>query len=205
MTTYQIMRARIADELARDDLTSQIQDAIKSAIAFYQNETFWFNQALDTSTSTVTASQSYNLPSDFLFSSMLESTESSTRSEVEPVSWRRFRELDNNSDQGSPLYYTLFGDGYRLWPTPDKTYSMELSYTKMLATLSASTDTNAWMTHGEMLIRGRAKADLLTNVIRDFDEAAAMKLLELEALRRLRGRHTGRVIGTGRLRGSLCG
>ena len=44
MTTFGTMRDRIADELDRADLTSQIEREIRSAVAFYEKKRFWFNE-----------------------------------------------------------------------------------------------------------------------------------------------------------------
>ena len=39
------MQAAIASELARTDLTTEIQREINNAITFYGNKAFWFNEA----------------------------------------------------------------------------------------------------------------------------------------------------------------
>ena len=41
------MKARIADEFARDDLTEQIALAIVDAIKFYKDQRFEFNESRD--------------------------------------------------------------------------------------------------------------------------------------------------------------
>lgn len=43
MSTLGIMKARIAEEFRRDDLTNDIEDAISTAIEAYKNERFGFN------------------------------------------------------------------------------------------------------------------------------------------------------------------
>src|SRR4051812_17372356 len=43
MTTLAVMKARIASEIARSDLTTQIASAINDAIAIYQKERFRFS------------------------------------------------------------------------------------------------------------------------------------------------------------------
>ena len=44
MTTLAVMKSRIADEISRADLTSQISNAINDAIAMYQTKRFYFNE-----------------------------------------------------------------------------------------------------------------------------------------------------------------
>lgn len=48
MTTYGDMATRIGDELARSDLTSQIQGAIMRAIRNYERLRWWFNEIMFT-------------------------------------------------------------------------------------------------------------------------------------------------------------
>src|SRR3990170_745213 len=63
MSTFGAMQDRIADELARTDLTSQVSRAIQSAIRFYERERFYFNESIGTF-STV-ASQEWYSSTDF--------------------------------------------------------------------------------------------------------------------------------------------
>lgn len=48
MTTYGDMATRLADELARTDLTTQIQGAIMRAIRNYERRRWWFNEIMFT-------------------------------------------------------------------------------------------------------------------------------------------------------------
>lgn len=48
MTTYADMAGRLADELARSDLTTQIQTAIMRAIRKYERQRWWFNETMFT-------------------------------------------------------------------------------------------------------------------------------------------------------------
>ena len=53
MTILSVMQARIADDLARPDITNQIADAINDAIAHYQSTRFYFTETRTASFSTV--------------------------------------------------------------------------------------------------------------------------------------------------------
>ena len=192
------MQNRIADELARTDLTAQIQSAIRSAIAFHESERFWFNEGESTA-STVAGTQAYAVPSDFLEADALTVTVSGTRAPVtlRPWAWMRAVSVTTTS-RGRPTDWSYYADQLWLYPVPDNVYTLTLSYLKRLPALAASGDANAWMTEGEELIRSRAKADLFAHVLRDFDEALAMKQLEQEALASLRAK-AGAKLSTGRL------
>lgn len=48
MSTYGDMSSRVADEMARSDLTTQVQGAIMRAIRYYERRRWWFNQVMFT-------------------------------------------------------------------------------------------------------------------------------------------------------------
>src|SRR5690242_8774481 len=65
MSTYGDLQSRIADDLNRTDLTSQIQQNILLAIQHYKKERFWFNETNATATATTSSAQ-VAAPSDIL-------------------------------------------------------------------------------------------------------------------------------------------
>jgi len=83
----------------------------------------------------------------------------------------------------------------RLYPVPNGAFPLILSYVRSLTTLSADGDTNAWMTHGEELIRLRAKADLYINYLENPGMAQAMDFAEQRVLGRLKSRTLSRMAG----------
>lgn len=195
---YGTMQNRIADEIARTDLGAQIRDAIQSAIRLHESERFWFNES-EATASTVAGQAGYAVPSDFLEADDLTLTVSGNRYPLVPRGYDWLRQVSvTEASRGRPGSWAIYADQLWLYPVPDGAYTLTLSYLKRLAALSASGDTNAWMTHGEELIRARAKADLFANVIRDFDEAIAMKAVETEALANLRIK-SAKKISTGKL------
>ena len=44
MATFGALKAKVADDLVRTDLDTQIADAVNEAIADYKTERFWFNE-----------------------------------------------------------------------------------------------------------------------------------------------------------------
>ena len=93
-----------------------------------------------------------------------------------------FFSSNGTADEGQPTSYDYYGKQIRLYPIPDASYSAVVSGVYALAELSATTDTNAWMTDGEQLIRARAKWELLTHVIKDKEGADMMAEAEAKAL-----------------------
>lgn len=187
MTTYADMYGRILNELTRSDLTSQAKNSIQSAISFYEDTPFWFNDEIATA-STTASTEYYALPSDFRRDRSLTCT---VNGNAYPLKRRSQKTLDNwfiNSTNytGYPSDYAIYKEQFRLYPIPNGTYTLTLSYVKQLSTLSADADTNAWMVEGEELIRSRAEYDLCMRVLKKPDWASLYKGLETEVLDNLK-------------------
>jgi hypothetical protein len=206
MTTFGTMQDRIADELDRTDLTTQIQREIKSAITYYDKHRFWFNEARNISFATVDGTEYYGSTNDsdipnLLFIDTLKiALNASDKYDLERVP---FQEIDSDSqgitlDEGKPVKYAYYAKQIRLYPIPDASYSIYGAGVIALGDLSVTGDTNAWMTDGEALIRSRAKWALFTHVIKDVESARTMKQAELDELSHMVAGTNSRS-GTGRL------
>ncbi len=188
MTTYGTMQARIANEIARPDLTNEIKLAIQSAIDTYAPERFWFNTVRNVTFNTVSGQRAYGASDNAAIPTMakidhLLQTQSSSLFEL-----IRTDELDlellqsPTSTNNKPTHWAWIADEIHFWPTPNGIYATRLIGTSRLATLSADADTNAWMTYGERLIRGAATRILGTDVIKDVDLVRAGAATEEPAL-----------------------
>jgi hypothetical protein len=187
------MKDRIADEINRSDLTTQIGYAIKSAIKVYDKNRFWFNESRSFTFSTVdgqefyTSSDNANIPNLLAIDTVQIAVASTDKYLLERVSYEQMEAVSSNgtTDEGQPTWFCYFGKQLRLYPIPDAVYTIRVSGHWALDDLSATADTNAWMTDGEILIRSRAKRELYTHVIRDADGAAAMAQAEVSELKAL--------------------
>lgn len=195
MTTLAIMKARIADELARSDLTSQIAYAITDAIAAYEDERFHFNESRALTFSTV-ASQEFYTSSDSANIGLVQKIDYAkvyVGTQPYDLAYERPEDMESLSvsgtQTGTPWAYTWYGNAIRLYPIPDQVYTVRLgaSY-KLAAPASDAEANNAWMTHAERLIRSRAKLELALHVLKDPDLAQTMVQAVEEALNQLHGR-----------------
>lgn len=181
MSDYGTMQTRIANELHRTDLTTQIQDAIQSAIQNYERIRFWFNHAR-ASANTVVDQAYYALPLDFIEVDSFKILDSTTWF---PLEQRTFQYIDavnaSTTTTGTPMDFAIYQEQIRLWPIPDDIYEIQMAYLRSLPALSASGDSNAWMTEGEELIRTRAMGDLYLDVIHDERRGAVMRQRERDA------------------------
>jgi len=206
------MKTRIADETLRDDLSSQIENAIRSAIKIWAPTRFHFNEKRY-SLATV-ASTEYYAMSDLTNTDGSALSTGETLLEIDsftltysnqpyPLSEQTQQWLDREQSlatqyTGQPSCYGIFADKIRLHPIPDQTYDCVISGLAQLGTLSAGTDTNAWMTEGEDLIRAQAKLLLYRDVLRDEKGVATAVAALGEALDPLKRRMAAKVV-TGRI------
>lgn len=176
---YGSMQARIADELARSDLTSQIKLAILSAITNYQRERFYFNESRSLTFSTVDSQEFYtssdlaSIPNlididEIIFTQNSTNRYPLLRATMEQLDWWS---INPTSTTSLPTNFCYYAQQIRLYPIPNGVYTVRIESTVRLTPdpLSLDADTNAWMTDGEEMIRQRAKADINCNVIRDPD------------------------------------
>jgi len=185
MSDFGTVRNRILSDLNRtssNDLTSTAETEINSAIAFYEKRRFWFLEGR-TSTYTVDGQEYYALPDDFRDDDSLVVNASGT---TYPLIKRPYSVLESwytqSTSKGTPSDYAIYDEQIRLYPIPNGAYQMTLSYYKELPTLSAASDTNAWMTEGEGLIRARVEWVLNVRKLHDYDAAQACRELEAEEL-----------------------
>lgn len=207
MSDFGTMQSRIENELVRPDLSDEIRLAIKDAVEFYEAERFYFSEGRRT-IDTAADKQYYGLPSDFQeIDTLMYYPSTNIRYEVFPRTWEHIETLQSNDNiTGRPYYYAIYNQQLRLYPIPDGAYRLEMGGVFRFDELSASADTNAFMTDGKSLIRHRAKAEVLTSVIRGPEairEAAIEKQMEQEELSRLRSETTSRR-STGKLKYHGC-
>lgn len=192
MSTFTVVKSRIADDTQTTGLTSQIGQQILLAIKHYRTFPFWFNEA----TTTLSASDSFvALPDDFISEVGLYLTESGTEHRLERWTANEIFEYRPTSS-GRPTAYTIYGDRIEFNRACDTVYTMPFHYIKELTALAADGDENEWLISGEDLIVYRAEKMLYDRVLKNKDEAARCAMLEREAFNALMRFNQSRV-GTG--------
>ena len=198
------MKTRIIDETLRDDLTgTQLANAINDAIKQWEGERFMFNEKRY-QILTVASQEYYDLISPTLLTSAgaavstgemvleldsITAIQSDTPYPLTPRTQGWFDRYQGSNFTGAPCDYTIFGNQLRLYPIPDQEYQWILSALARLGPnpLSGDTDTNGWLTEGEVLIRQSAKHIIYRDVIRDAEGmqlALAGMTLEEASLKR---------------------
>lgn len=162
---------RIADELGRSDLNSQIELEYKSAISFYESYRNWNNEAqLSVSFTTSSSTEFITLPAlrPLIRLDTLNLTDTATEYDLlerRPHAWMEY--VQDGSTYGEPEYYAIYGDQIRLYPIPSAAYVLTASgIFEDSSTLTATTCSTFW-TSGlpADLIRARAKAAVQINYL----------------------------------------
>lgn len=206
MTTLTALKATIAGDLNRTDLTSEIAAAISSAITHYQSDRFYFTESRSATFVTVAAQSRYtssddaDVPKFVKFDAVFLIDSSSIAYELEyrtPVDMENL--LDSSAPSGRPHSYTYFANGFQLYPIPDAVYTIRpVGLIRVDEPASDGEANNAWMVNAYELLRCRAKLYLAVHVLKDPDMALLMKAAEEQALSRLR-RETTKKSTTGRI------
>jgi hypothetical protein len=209
------MKARIALELARSDLTAQIADAITSAIGAYQGERFRFSETIPNAPPTLStvagqwayaAAANANIPTllkiDYVLLNIGNSVQALDRETPENIKLYN----QQSTMAGQPMWYAYEGNQLIISPVPDGIYTLTLgAFLAVAAPASDGETNNPWMTTAERLIRSRAKYELAVHVLRNPTMAAAMSPepgsggAAYREWKTLKGA-SNRVIGTGRVR-----
>lgn len=187
MATYLDMQTRIADELDRQDLTSQIKLAIQTAIAYYQRRNFYFTKTSFTF-STVVAREYYTSSDNAAIATSpdIDILNININSGRLQLVRQEFDYIDSISylatATGMPTIWAYRAAQIRLYPIPSQIWTITAFNTPRLTALSADSDTNVWTNDAECLIRTRAKMDLIVNVIRGTDMADELALLRAQEM-----------------------
>lgn len=143
LTTYDELKASIADFLNRDDLTAVIPDFITMAESNLNMTVRHWRQE---KRSTAEIDTQYSaIPADFLevisfhiSSGDYRSLELISKAEMQD---RRYKSGDAS---GKPAFYAITAGEIEVYPTPDGTYDAELYYFSRITALSASNTSN-WL------------------------------------------------------------
>lgn len=191
MSTLLEMRSRIADDLDRTDLSTQIDKAINRAIIFYLKEPFWFKET-SSSFPLVVNQEEYvkgvgSVPSDISAIDIMElqyAGNKYTLQEITPFELEAKQPLDAN---GIPDQFAQYQDRMKFYPIPNQTGMVCLiKYTKSYAVLVNDSDTNDWLVYCEDLIEARARGWVNRRILKDYEAANADKQDENDALSGIR-------------------
>lgn len=179
MSTLATMRARIASELRRSNINTQIDAAINTAIASYVHERFFYNESRETTFNTVSTQWQYDTDDAAALGLILRWDY--VKAEIGdniytllPMSPEEIDTLNSDGDfTGQPLNWGWYNNQFLIYPVPNDVFPIRIGGLIAKAAPASDAETgNVWMTHAEKLIRCRAKYELYQHVLMDQVQAA---------------------------------
>jgi hypothetical protein len=155
--TYAELKTAIANYLNRSDLTSDMD-------TFIDNVEAELNRRLRTKDmikrATATADSQYlTVPTDWMEAINIEITSNN----FSPLFQQSIESLDvyrkaNNNSVGQPVYFAMVDDSIELAPTPDTSYTLQLTYYAKINGLSDANTTNfVSVSHPDVYLYGALK------------------------------------------------
>lgn len=204
--TLGYMQDKIADQISRSDLSSQITESISDAIRFYQSHRFIFSETRDVSLSTTSNQEFYSATDDPLIGTLFEFDYITVSIGTAKFDLPRYQPEDlelltqSGTQFGQPQCYSYYNFQLRLYPVPDNAYPLTIAAHQLIkAPAAPDTANNPWMGEAERLIRSRARYELALNYTFDDDEMKFMTAAVTEAYDELKAR-TNKLSGTGEIR-----
>lgn len=187
MGTMADLKDRIAREIHRSGMETEIGEAVSDAIKDYQTVRFAFNQTRDTF-STVAGTEFYAdsiIPDDIAEVDSLTITVNGRDVTLPPWPFSVMERIQTTANsRGQPQAWCWYAEQIRLYPVPDAVYTVTVSYLQKLEE-PASGSSNAWTDEAEQLIRHSAKKRLYRDVLMDANSAVASDGAESNAYRQL--------------------
>jgi hypothetical protein len=193
-TDYLGLQRAVADELGdRQDLLaplsdsnltlSPIKNAIQSAIARWEREPFYFNEAYTVPLFTTVLGQEFYTTADAPAIAttpeidLLHVLVNANRYPLTARSWAYLDQVSVNPNvTGEPVEWAYFAAQIRLYPIPDNAYPVRATRTSRFTGLSADTDANVWTEDAYDLVRSEAKLILAREVLFDDTLVARMEM-----------------------------
>lgn len=168
MATLSELRTGIADRLANgkliDPSSAQIDSQINSTIDYYETKNFWFSETVVDLATIAGDPILGSIPSDFkqqIQPNGLVVINGSSHIPMDKLTPLEYDTIFTDNSQGTPYAYVYRAGQFELWYTPDKVYTIKLSYRKSYADLVSDGDSNDFTIHAERLIRYKTILDLL--------------------------------------------
>ena len=148
LDTYANLKTEIGNYLNRTDLTEYLDTFIDLAESRHARDLrIREMEAVDTSITTVSGTQAYDLPTGYLEARFVnyQSDPYTFLNYMAPADF--FRVYNAAEDSGTPTYYTIIGKKIYLGAKPDAAQTLEIGYFKRLTGLSDSNTSNDILTY----------------------------------------------------------
>jgi len=165
MTTLTAMKARIASELRRSDLTTQIASAISTAIEAHRDERWFWTERRDVTFTTVIDQEFYDSDDQAQIANLikidyLKLIVGNTVFDLLPDRPAEIEGASTNATStGQPGWFVFYQRQIRLYPIPAGAWTVRIAGQFIYAAPATDDEAdNFWMTKAERLVRSRANA-----------------------------------------------
>lgn len=216
MTTFLDVRNRVADQLARSDLSAQIDREIQLAIARYNRRVTWLHEVRAVTLTSVAAQAWYStvnvstgagpqdvagrtaVPvSDIQAVRYMRTADYDDLKQVRYSDFERF--FDTTGSAGRTSYFTLYAGQIGLWPVPAGVETFTMSVVCKPVVPSSAADTSVWFNQAQELIENAAASAICRKFLSDGERAQAFKVFEDAAWDELLA-ESNKKAATGRIR-----
>jgi hypothetical protein len=151
LSTYGELKTAIADWLDRDDLTSVIPDFVTLAKSRIDTDVRVRRQ--EKRSVETTSSEFVTLPDDYIDMRSVQLNTNPARrlrpltpAQADEQAWR---------ENGEPVWYAIYGNVLQLWPKPDGSYDIEITYVATFEDFTQDSDSN-WLleNHPDLYLYG---------------------------------------------------
>jgi hypothetical protein len=205
MATLSGLRTLISNKLTDGDLidpsSAQIDAQINSTIDYYESDSFWFNEAIASLSTTADNAVLGSIPSDFrqeIMPNGLTLIDNSLHYPLKKMTPLEYESVFDDNSKGRSVGYTYRKGQFELWFIPDAVYTVKLYYRKSYSDLSADGDNNDFTNYAARLIEYKTIADLLRDY-RGNSERAMMYDVRVEDEYKRTKRETDNRTSTGYL------
>lgn len=165
MATFAQMKTWVSKRLQDPNNTAvssdDVGELINSALDYWKNVRFWFNEITDTTTLTQ-SDPSIPLPDDWLVPSIDDAfviEYSGIRYPLKKVSESQYNAMYLSNGIGQPWWYAKLADSnYMVYPIPDQNYTLRRFYLRDYDDFSDPGDTNAFSEKAANLLQYTAAA-----------------------------------------------
>lgn len=202
MSTFGDLKARIYQEM-HATLSAETHNAVLSAVAHYQSNRFWFNEANATFVASLTTLYALSAAIPGLVKlDAIKAWWGNVPYALSPESYSDLDAMDRGTSSGTPSSYAIHHEMLRIYPKPSQTITIEVAYHKQITLSASNTASSVWTNEAVDLIRHRAKGLLYATVLRNEKAAMTEQTLEQQVLDRL-SRQTVKLTSSGKVRGYL--
>lgn len=190
MTTMAGLRNQIVTDVNRTDATAVAETALNDAKKYYEVERWWFNERR-AKYGTTPDQEHIPLPSDYMEADSVVIT---YNGHTYPLMSSAKLDMDSIFISGTtytsvPERFCIYDSQIRLYPIPDATYSVTISYQYVMPDLTVS-ESNVWTNELGRLMRFHALADVYLNYLHNPERAQFAKQQEQMEYERAKQRNS---------------